>query len=202
MWPILLFLVLVLSQAQGNISDTDWIEVGEKHRDINFRLLSTPLQIYTTSKTDSKELIWLDFLNSKMQGVGLSIRFGSTPRYNLGCCEVKNILNLGSDDNRVWTLEIDNTNKRVKLDCNGEPIFNVHTPSSAGANNCNCETAWSRDISYMRFVDGSKLNTKSEESDTASKLYRPFKQGNHHNVGVFEYCTVLAVTSSSQKCNL
>ena len=163
-----------------HISDTDWIEVGEKHRDIDFRLLSTPLQIFTTSKTDSKELIWLDFLDSDMQGVGLSIRFGSssTPSYHLGCCEGKDISNLPSNVNRVWTLEIDNTNNRVKLSCNGVSIFDIHTPYSTGDDHCDCKTAWSREILFMRFIDGSKLNTKSVESDTASTFYRPFKRGN------------------------
>ena len=139
---------------------------GERNRKIQFDLNFTPLQIYTDSKIGSGDVMWVQFFASS-GGVGISVRFDSTPNYYIGLCVQRTVIpqnNLGKDNDRIWTIEKHGT--RLKLLCNGVEIFNYETETSSEND---CKDRWTLDFIKIRFTDNTANNGNM---DTASDLYR------------------------------
>ena len=117
----------------------------------------------------SKDVMWAQFLESnKINGAGISITFHPEPLYNLGFCETEIIpqSKLGTDKNRIWTIEKDNT--RVKLTCNGVQIFDIETKLSTTED---CKTRWAFDFEILRFAE------QTNQVDTASDFFRQYTKG-------------------------
>ena len=146
-----------------------WTVTGERNRDIQFDINSTPLQIHTNAEIGSGDVMWVQFLESNMiNGAGISIYFKSEPVYNFAFCEAMKIPQnkLGTDDDRIWTIEKDNT--RVKLTCNGEKIFDIDTQLSTVQD---CKTRWEFNFEILRFPE--QIN----QADTASHFFRQYNTG-------------------------
>ena len=110
--------------------------------------------------------MWAQFLESnKINGAGISITFYLEPVYNLGFCLAEKIpqSKLGTDKNRIWTIEEENT--RVKLSCNGVQIFDIDTQLWP---NDDCKTRWSFNFEILRFPK------QTEQVDTASDFFRQY----------------------------
>ena len=91
---------------------------GERNREIQFDINSTPLQIHTDSEIGSGDLMWVLFLANPEGAVGISVGFDSTPNYHIGSCLIRTKIateKLGEHDDRVWTIEKHDT--RLKLLC-------------------------------------------------------------------------------------
>ena len=149
---------------------SDWTASGERNVYIEFDLETTKLQVLTDSVIGSKDLTWIQFLDSSVsrgKGGGISIHFETQMRYSLGYCQANNIPHnkLGTDRNRIWTIEKVET--RMKLFCNEEEIFDIETNSEDDG----CRTRWSFDCAKIKFT------SSSYEIDNASDLYRKFKTG-------------------------
>ena len=80
---------------------------------------------------------------------------------------------LGTDKNRIWTIEKD-SNTRVKLYCNGEEIADFDTKASE-SDKPKCGQVWAVDFAGMKFIDGTN---NSQLKDTASDFFRKYKPGN------------------------
>ena len=150
---------------------SDWAATGERGRDIDFDINSTPLQLYTDSEIGSGDVMWVLFTQtSSVKQAGISVIFDSDPDYHIGICvSVRTNIpknKLGDDKNRIWTIEKHDT--KLKLLCNGVEIFNHDTQTSDVER---CESRWSRDYDSFRFND-------DEIKDTASDLYREYTTGN------------------------
>ena len=113
--------------------------------------------------------MWAQFLESnKINGAGISITFKLEPVYNLGFCETEIIpqSKLGTDKNRIWTIEKENT--RVKLTCNGVQIFDIDIELSSKED---CKTHWSLNFQILRFAE------QTNQVDTASDFFRQYTKG-------------------------
>ena len=163
-----------------NVISPDWIRSGDRNRNIHFDINSTPLQIQTDSEIGSGEVMWVQFL-ANSRGTGISVRFDKTPNYHIGGCEtVKDrpeipLDKLGEKNDRVWTIEM--VNSQVRLNCNGEEIFDFDPQST---NDGNCKDRWSLDFNVLKFVDNSWNNGTK---DTASDFYREHTSGNDRQAG-------------------
>ena len=100
------------------------------------------------------------------------MHFDSPLLYRIGYCQdlyIEIPLNkLGTDKNRIWTIELDST--RVKLFCNGIQIFDYDPQLSS---NQECRETWSLGASILKFG----RNTNTWGIDTASDLYREYTTG-------------------------
>ena len=97
------------------------------------------------------------------------MHFDSAPYYHVGYCGEPTVIpldKLGTNKNRIWTIELDST--RVKLFCNGIQIFDYDPQLSESQE---CREKWSLGASILKFGDNS------EEMDNASDFFREYTTG-------------------------
>ena len=76
----------------------------------------------------------------------------------------------GTEKYRIWTFKKEN--KRLKLFCNGEEIFNFNYGNSPAE----CRSRWSNDLPKISFPSNDDF------TDTASDFYRGFTHGINANI--------------------
>ena len=138
----------------------DWSVTGTRGLNIDISLDATPVQIRTDSTIGSDDIMWVRFVQeSTDNGPGVKIFFSDPPVYNLGYCTELTEFSMSAESRRFWTIRKENG--KIKLECNGEVIFDIEYATSTTDD---CKNMWSLEFGQMKFQEG----------DTASDSYRPY----------------------------
>ena len=149
----------------------DWTAVGDVgNRRIDFDIETSPLQIQTDSRVGSKEILWVRFVrvdSNDHEGTGVNIKFTDPPTYSIGSCDITNVsfsMPEGSKP-RIWTFK--KQNKRLKLLCDGETIFDFDFTKSSEK----CMKLWSLNFEYVKFPEGDENIVRAQD------FFRQFTEG-------------------------
>ncbi|KAL5261524.1 hypothetical protein ACHWQZ_G007290 [Mnemiopsis leidyi] len=155
------------SLIQQYSPSADWSVTGTRGLNIDISLDATPVQIRTDSTIGSDDIMWVRFVQeSTDNGPGVKIFFSDPPVYNLGYCTELTEFSMSAESRRFWTIRKENG--KIKLECNGEVIFDIEYATSTTDD---CKNMWSLEFGQMKFQEG----------DTASDSYRPYPNPAHCN---------------------
>ena len=135
-----------------------WIEVDESspNRFYDIDLDGTPVQIHTDSHVGSGDRIFVRFVESSTDdGPGLEVNFTDPPTYRLEYCTGEVEFSMCPGPVREWTIR--KAEEKIKLDCNGEVIFdiNYHHANNPIENIQRCKPYWGMDFGATKFEGGA-----------------------------------------------
>ena len=139
---------------------------------IEWDLETTPLQVKTTSKAGSGELLWLNFdtitgTREVTGGFGLDILFSDPPKYMIKFCHDPVEFSLPDVHVHVWTFA--KTDCCVVIHVNGVLIVKYDIGLSRWQS---CQGRWSHDVETFKFV-----SSNFQVFDNASISYRVQPKG-------------------------
>ena len=136
-------------------SSLGWEEVTVGNQIIRgFDIDVAPIEIKTNSMVTvgSQDKIWIRFIENGTTDDGPSIKvfFRDPPAYHLGYCTGEVDFSMPPGPVRVWTFRKEDG--RIKLDCNGEVIFDLNyvTNDHLTYGEKKCLKYWTNDFGAIR----------------------------------------------------